>query len=128
MKLNASKTKTMIVSRSRTMHPLSLPLTIGGTVLKESDDLVISGVTFDSKLTFEKHLCLVYRAASQRLGIFRKSWRVIHDISLLERCFRSFVPPVVEYCSAVWCSAADTRLKTTGPRSQWCPVPNWGCV
>ena len=41
MKLNATKTKTMIVSRSRTMHPQSPPLTIGGTVLKESDDLVI---------------------------------------------------------------------------------------
>ena len=39
MKLNASKTKTMIVSRSRTMHPQSPPLTIDGTVLKESDDL-----------------------------------------------------------------------------------------
>ena len=33
MKLNASKTKTMIVPRSRTMHPQSPPLTIGGTVL-----------------------------------------------------------------------------------------------
>ena len=53
MKLNASKTKTMIVSTSHTMHPLSTPLTIGGTVLKESDDLVILGVTFDSKLTSE---------------------------------------------------------------------------
>ena len=41
MKLNASKTKTIIVSRSRTMHPQSPPLTIGGTVLKESADLVI---------------------------------------------------------------------------------------
>ena len=40
MKLNASKTKTMIVSRSCTMHPQSPPLTIGGTSLKESDDLV----------------------------------------------------------------------------------------
>ena len=29
MKFNASKTKTMIVSRSRTSHPQSLPLTIG---------------------------------------------------------------------------------------------------
>ena len=51
MKLNASKTKTMIVSRSRTMHHQSPPLTIDGTVLKESDDLDILGVTFDSKLT-----------------------------------------------------------------------------
>ena len=48
MKLNASKTKTMIVSRTRTKHPKSPASTIGGTVLKESDDLVILGLTFDS--------------------------------------------------------------------------------
>ena len=49
------------------------------------------GVTFDSKMTFEKHLRSVSRAASQRkLG---------------------FVLSVLEYCSAVWCSAADTHLK-----------------
>ena len=51
-----SKTKTMIVSRSRTMHPQSPALTIGGTLLKEPDDLDILGLTFDSKITFEKHL------------------------------------------------------------------------
>ena len=51
MKLNESMTKTMIVSRSRTMHPQSPALTIGGPVLKESDDLVILCVTFDSKMT-----------------------------------------------------------------------------
>ena len=111
MKLNASKTKTMIVSRSRTMHPQSPPLTIGRTVLKESDDLVILGVTFDSKMTFEKHLRSVSRAASQRLGILRKSWRVFHYRPLLGRCFRGVVLPVLKYCSAVWCSAADTHLK-----------------
>ena len=48
MKLNASKTKTIIVSRSRTMHPQPPPLTIYGTGLKESDDLDILGVTLDS--------------------------------------------------------------------------------
>ena len=79
------------------MHPQSPPLTIGGTVLKESDDLVILGVTFDLKMTFEKHLRSVSRAASQRLGILRKSWRVSHDRALLGRCFRCFV--------------ADTHLK-----------------
>ena len=74
MKLNASKAKTLIVSRSRAMQPQSLPLTIGRTALKESDDLDILGVTFDSKMFFEKNLRLVSRAASQRLGILRKSW------------------------------------------------------
>ena len=81
--MNASKTKPTIVSRSRTMHPQLPPLTISRTVLKESDDLVMLGVTFDSKLTFEKLLRLVSRAASRRLGILRKSWRVFHDRSLL---------------------------------------------
>ena len=101
MKLNASKTKTMIVSRSRTMHPQSPGLAVGGTVLKESDDLVILGVTFDFKMTFEKHIRSVSRAASQRLGILRKSWQVFHDRLLLGKCFRGFVLPVLEYCSAV---------------------------
>ena len=44
MKLNESKTKTMIVSRSRTMHLQSPSLTIDGTVLKESDYLDGSGI------------------------------------------------------------------------------------
>ena len=47
------------------MHPQSPPLTIVGTVLKESDDLVILGVTFNSKLTFKKHLRLVSRGFSK---------------------------------------------------------------
>ena len=68
-----SKTKTMIVSRSRTMHPLPPPLSIDGTVLKESVDLDILRMTFDSKLTFEERVRSASRAASQRLGILRKS-------------------------------------------------------
>ena len=73
IKFNANKTKTMIVSRSLTMHPQSPILTIGGTVLKESDDLVILAVAFDSKMTFEKYLRPVSSAASQRLSTLRKS-------------------------------------------------------
>ena len=36
---------------------------------------------------------------------------MFHDKSLLARCFRGFVLPVLEHCSAVWCLAADTHLK-----------------
>ena len=43
MTLNASKNKTMRVSKSCAMHPQSPPLIIGKTVLKESDDPVILG-------------------------------------------------------------------------------------
>ena len=36
---------------------------------------------------------------------------MLHDRSILGRCFQGFVLLVLEYCSAVWCSAADTHLK-----------------
>ena len=93
------------------MRYKSPPLTVVGTVLKESVELDILGVTFDSRLTFENHLRSVSRAASQRLGILRKSWRIFHDRFLLGRCFRGFVLLILEYCSAVWCSAADSHVK-----------------
>jgi hypothetical protein len=111
MKLNASKTVTMIVSRSRTVLPPSPALVLDGVTLDESSDLVILGVTLDSKMTFEKHIRSVARAASQKLGIMRRSWCVFHDHSLSRRCFNSFVLPILEYCSAVWCSAADSHLR-----------------
>ena len=97
MKLNANKAKTMIVSRSRQCIS-SHPLTIDGTVLKESDDLDILGVTFDSKMTFENLLPSVSRAASQRLCILRiNSWRVFNDGLLLLSYFQSCVIPVLKY-------------------------------
>ena len=68
---------------SRTVHPQLTSLTLDGTVLEESADLVILGVTFDAMITFERHLRSVSRAAAQRLGIMRKSWQVFHDRSLL---------------------------------------------
>ena len=40
----------MIVSRSHAVHPQITPLTLDGTVLKESADLVIFGVTFHAKM------------------------------------------------------------------------------
>ena len=101
----------MVVSRSRTVHPQLTPLTLDGTVLKESADLVILGAMFDAKLTFEKHLCSVSSATAWRLVTTRKSWQVFHDRSLLLRSFWNFVLPVLEYCSAVWCSAANSHLQ-----------------
>ena len=66
---------------------------------------------FKSTLPLKKDLCLVSKAASQWLGILRKSWQLFHDRLLLGSCFRGFVHPVLEYCSAVWCSATDTHIK-----------------
>ena len=93
-------------------------------------NLAILGVTFDAKMTFQKHMHLrsVSCAAAHRLGIMRKSGQVFHDRSLLLRVFWSFVLPVLEYCSAVWCSAVDSHLKLVDRvvRSA-CWFSSWWC-
>ena len=95
IKLNASKTKTMIVSRSRTMHPQSPPLTIGWLYWRSLITLLYWEWHLIPNWTLSKYLLLVSRAASQILGILRKSLRVFHDRSLRERCFRCFILPVL---------------------------------
>ena len=111
------KSFSMAIRSRRLIHlqvthnasPVTPSLTIGGTVLKESDDLDILGVTFDSKMTFEKHLHSVSRAASQMHGILLKSWRVFHGRLLLCRCFRGFV---LQFWSNVLQCGSRLRLYT----------------
>ena len=105
MKLNARKTKTMRVSRSRTVYPQPNPLTLDGTVLKESADFVILEVTFDAKMTFESTFAMFPVLLLRGLhGIMRKSWQVFHEDFmkiLLLRYFWNVVLLILEYCSAV---------------------------
>ena len=77
-------------------------------------------------MTFEKHLRSVSRAASQRLGILRKSWPVFHHRSLLWRCFRGFLLPVLEYYSVVVWSAAVTHLKLLDRAVSGARLLTWG--
>ena len=103
-------------------HNASPATPINYWLLKASDDPDIFGVTFDSKMSFEKHLRSVSRAASQRLGILRKSWLVFHDRSLLGRFF--LVLSCSFWSTVVQCGARmqiDTIIKlldrlASGPR------------
>ena len=68
MKLNPSKTQSIIVSRSRT-HDLPHPLLfLCGSPLKVSCSLKLLGVLIDDKLSFEKHL------RSMAASIAKKNW------------------------------------------------------
>ena len=97
IKLNARKTQTyMMVPTSRTIHPQSTLLTPNGTVLKESVNLFILDVTLDAKMTSEKHLRSVSRAAAQRLLVMRKC------LKDLMRSFWCFVLPTSELLLVVF--------------------------
>ena len=111
MKLNPSKSKDLIVSRSRTNLPEHPNLFINGVVISTVDQLKLLGVTLDCKLTFELQLRIMSRTISSKLGILRKCKKVFETDDILRNCFFSFILPHFEYCSAVWLSAADSHLK-----------------
>ena len=101
----------MIISKSRTPYPQHPNLHIDNTMLTSCNSFKILGVTFDNKLTFEKHIRNVASGISQKIGILRKCFKVFGDEAIMLNCFNSFILPCLEYCAPVWSSAADSHLK-----------------
>ena len=104
MTLNPSKTKSLVVSRSRTAYPVHGSLSLDGAIVKESSVLEILGVKFDRKFLFEEHIRSIAKLAMSKVGLMRVARRVFDDVDVLRRCFFSFILSSLEYCSAVWSS------------------------
>ena len=111
MKLNPSKSRSLIVSRSRTPQPQHPVLNVDNDVIPNFSTLKLLGVTLDSKLTFETHVRSVVSCISQKLGLLRKCRRIYADDDIVMNSFYSFILPHFEYCSLVWNSAAETHLR-----------------
>jgi hypothetical protein len=110
MMLNPKKTKSLVVSRSRTSMPPHSPLVFDGVVVEEVSVLKILGVLFDAKLTFEEHIRRLVSECSRKIGMLRMARRMFDDVNIVRRCFFAFILPVLEYCSPVWGSSAASHL------------------
>ena len=111
MRLDRNKTQSMLVSRSRTVFLPHPDLLVGSTSLNSCDSFKILRVMFDSKFTFERHICSISSSVAQKIGLLRKSFRIFGDHDVLWKCFNSFILPCLEYCSPVRSSEADSHLK-----------------
>ena len=111
MRLNPSKSKNLVVGRSRTLDPPHPDLIINGNTIVNSSTIKLLGVTFDPKLTFEEHLRSVASSISQKVGLLRKCRRVYSADDVIRNSFYSFLLPHFEYCHSVWLSASESLLK-----------------
>ena len=112
MKMNALKTKSFIVSRSRSEYPSHPEIVIDNNPLDNLSTMKFLGVLFDQKITFADHINYITSRAASKLGIIRKASHIYADSNINLTCFRSFVLPLLEYCSPVWASASDTHLNS----------------
>ena len=101
MLVNPSKTRGILIYRSRTVEPLFPNLVVDGTVVEKVSELKILGVILDSKLAFEKQVRAIATSVSRRVGILRETMSVFRDVAVVAKCFWAFILPVLEYCSSV---------------------------
>ena len=110
MILTASTTKTMIVSRSRTMHPQSPPI----NDCRTSADIYILEWHLISRWPLRS---IFARFSEQLLSLLKDMvpWGSLGGYSTIYRflMFSEFCPAHfgIQYCSAVSCSAAETHRK-----------------
>ena len=111
MRLNPSKSRSLVVSRSRTLEPPHPDLIVDGETIENCSSIKLLGVIFDSKLSFEDHLRSVTSSISQKVGLLRKCRRIFHADEVVRNSFYSFLLPHFEYCHSVWLSAAESHLR-----------------
>ena len=90
--LNPNKTKTVVVSISRTVNPSLGDLVLSGVSILASPNLDIIGVQFDSNLTFEDNVRGIVSHVYQRIGILNVylGTPLSYFVALLHLFFQSF--------------------------------------
>ena len=101
MKINAKKTKEMVINFSNT--PLNLPpLTIDGLELECVHEFKLLGVWIQDNLSWEKHVSCTLSKASQRLYFLRQLKRSGLSTQDLIVYYTTIIRPVLEYACQVW--------------------------
>ena len=99
--------KTQMLTVSRTRTPLSL--TLKGVAVQLRDEVDALGVTYDSTLTFRRHIERLAREASGKLAALRRiSWLL--DKKGLEVLYKAQVRSSLEYSCLAWGGAASRHL------------------
>ena len=73
-----------------------------GEPLYDCDTIRDLGVTTDTRLLYDSHIQNIVRQAYMRIGVLFKGF-VSRDITLLRMAYITFIRPLVEYASNVWC-------------------------
>ena len=97
--LSVTKCCCMRVSNRAISIPLSL--TLANSPLIEISELKDLGVIFNSKLSFTNHISAIIGKAKQRLFLLNKSF-VCKDAKILITAYKTYVIPILDYCSPVW--------------------------
>ena len=111
LKLNASKTKCMLICSPRSrIHLPSLDIQLCGCRVEQVTCFKFLGVIVSDTLCWSNHITHITRKVSQCINLLRRlSWFL--PSSLLVLYLKSYILPCVDYCDIVWdcCSKQDSN-------------------
>jgi hypothetical protein len=99
--LNPTKTHEIIFTTQR--KELIVPkLCLNNVLIEQSHSVKYLGVTLDTKLRFQSHICNVVTKARQRMYIVKRFSSLGANSRLVTNLFKSFVEPILFYCIVVF--------------------------
>ena len=109
MKLNASKTKEMLISFARN-KPDVPNICVNDVALERVDCVTLLGVKLCSDLSWHRHVEYIIKKAQSRLfclNLLRRSKVSPKDIIMI---FQSRIRPILEYAAPVWHGGLSNEL------------------
>ena len=116
---NLMKYQTMNMGYSQDNNSAPHAIHVNNEEIKAVDNIMLLGVTIDSKINFSDHISSICKKASQRIGVLMRLKNLIPTKAQLV-LFKSAVLPYLTYCHLVWhfCKSSDVRkLEERGLRA-----------
>ena len=114
LKLNTSKTKSMLIHSSKKKATTSLQLSVDGGIVEQVRCFKFLGVLVNNTLTWSDHVSMVCSKVSRSLNLLcRLSWFLPQPLLLL--FLKSYILPTFDYCDIVWsgCTKNEARQLET---------------
>jgi len=107
--ISTEKSKWLLITNKKGDR-LAAEFELAGVELPRSFEVVDLGINFNSKLDFSDHISSIIAKAKQRLFLLKKIF-ISKNTSILIKGFKTYVIPLLEYCSPIWnpSSANDIR-------------------
>ena len=102
LKLSPLKCSVMRLTGNRSSSHHGPSYTVGAYCLPNVSQCTDLGVSYDNHLHFKSHVCSIVKKAAGRAKCILKCFSS-RDKLLLARAFSTFVRPLLEFSSVIWC-------------------------
>ena len=74
---------------------------ICGENITFTDEVRDLGITYDSSLSFSRHILAIVKSAKTRLFMMFKAF-ITRNVSVLLLAYKTYIRPLLEYCTVIW--------------------------